>query len=498
MSEEYDIEIDDSTYSLLDAIVRSNDDPLRLAAVAEIDPDDFRQFLKECDEVESREASQLLKAATVLKSSNTTPSTIFTPAWAARNAVSERQKLTFIVLSKDPRDSKEISRALSATAAASVLMISEDAEHVFSETVRLRPAAVIINLARMDELGLEFVQRISIECASTVVICASRNPSPGVILRSMRAGARDFLHLPIIEQELMTVIERNAFIQEAEVIDPRKRGRAIAVFSSKGGCGCSLIAANLAMLQPHTTVLVDLNLQTGDLDLFLGLRPRFSLADVVENRDRLDDALLTEYLSRYSSNVWLLPAPFKIESADDIKPQHIYEILERLRQQFDSVIIDTPHNFDAVTISALDHVDQIVLVTTMEIPAIRSTRKTLEVFDRLGYPQKKIRLVVNRWTKNIELDQKQVEDFLGQRVVGFIPRDDRVVVNSINLGQPAISLAPSSEFAKEIFRIAPLLSTDDHHQSKTTSASNLQVQDLLRKPSLFDDFLSRFRPKEST
>src|ERR1051325_12160011 len=220
-----------------------------------------------------------------------------------------KRTLTFIVLSRDAVDAKELSRALNSHAGASLLMTSDDAEQVFTETSRLRPSAVVINLNHMGEPALKLVQRIVNECSSTAVICASRDSSPDLILRSMRAGARDFIRLPINEEELATVIERtNQFVNEHVQEEATKRGRAIAVFSSKGGCGVSLIATNLAMLQPNPTVLLDLNLQSGDLELMLGVRPKFSLADIVENRDRLDDALLSSYLTQRSNTVSLLAA----------------------------------------------------------------------------------------------------------------------------------------------------------------------------------------------
>ncbi|HJT66563.1 MAG TPA: AAA family ATPase [Pyrinomonadaceae bacterium] len=369
-----------------------------------------------------------------------------------------KRNLTFIVLCKDATELKEMGRALNNHAGTSVLLMSEDPEQVFTETARLRPSAVIVNLVHLGEPGLKLVQRLCAEFTNTAVICASRDSSPDLILRSMRCGARDFIRLPINEEELSTVIERtNQFANEHANEEPAKRGRAIAVFSSKGGCGVSLIATNLAMLQTTPTVLLDLNLQSGDLELMLGVRPKFSLADIVENRDRLDEALLTSYLTQRSKNVSLLAAPLKAESAEDIEPRHIYEVMELLRQRFDTLIIDTPHSFDAVTISALDHADQILMVLTLEIHAIRSTRRALEIFDRLGYPRKKIRLVVNRWSKNIELDQKQVEDFLGERVVGYVQSDYRAAVNSINLGQPLIESAPTSRVTTDLRAIAAKL-----------------------------------------
>lgn len=369
-----------------------------------------------------------------------------------------KRNLTFIVLCKNASDLKEMGRALNNHAGTSVLVMSDDPEQVFTETARLRPSSVIINLDHLGEPGIKLVQRLVNEFPGTAIICSSREASPDVILRTVRAGARDFIRLPINDDELSTVINRtNEFAVEHVKDEPAKRGRAIAVFSSKGGCGVSLIATNLAMLQTSPTVLLDLNLQSGDLELMLGVRPKFSLADIVENRERLDDALLASYLTPCSKNVSLLSAPLKAESAEDIEPRHIYELMELLRQRFDTLIIDTPHSFDAVTISALDHADQILMVLTLEIHAIRSTRRALEIFDRLGYPRKKIRIVVNRWSKNIELDQKQIEDFLGERVVGFVQSDYRAAVNSINCGQPLIQSAPTSKATADLRNIAAKL-----------------------------------------
>jgi len=395
-----------------------------------------------------------------------------------------KRNLTFLVLSKDPADSREISRALAAHAGASLLAMTEDAEQIFTETCRLHPSAVVINLAHMGEPALKLVQRISHECPGTAVICASRESSPDLILRSMRTGARDFIRLPINDDELTTVIERTAeFAAEHAYDDPKKRGRAIAVFSSKGGCGTSLIATNLAMTQKAPTVLVDLNLQSGDLEILLGLKPKFSLADVVENRDRLDDALLASYITPHSKNVSLLAAPMKAESAEDIEPKHIYEVVELLRQRYDNVIIDLPHNFDSVTISALDHADQILVVLTLEIHAIRSTRRALEIFDRLGYPRKKVRLIVNRWGKNIDLNQKQIEDFLGERVIAFIQSDYRAAVNSINLGQPLVESAPNSSVTSDLYNLAGKVFGDKIEQPAPTNGGKRPFNSLFRRSS---------------
>jgi pilus assembly protein CpaE len=179
----------------------------------------------------------------------------------------------------------------------------------------------------------------------------------------------------------------------------------------------------------------------------------------------------------------------KAESAEDIEPRHIYEVMELLRQRFDTLIIDTPHSFDAVTISALDHADQILMVLTLEIHAIRSTRRALEIFDRLGYPRKKIRLVVNRWSKNVELDQKQVEDFLGERVVGYVQSDYRAAVNSINLGQPLVESAPTSKVAADLKNISAKLFEGKFEQTAAPAGERRSFNSIFRRQQVnVEDF----------
>ena len=133
--------------------------------------------------------------------------------------------------------------------------------------------------------------------------------------------------------------------------------------------------------------------------------------------------------------------------------------MQRLRESYDYVVLDPQHTFDSITLAALDQSDEIVLVLTLDIPAIRSTQRALEIFDRLGYPRKKVRIVVNRWSKQIDLDLRQVEKFLGEPVIGFVPSDYQTAVTSINLGQPLVLSEPNSKVAQEVRRVARALTT---------------------------------------
>jgi pilus assembly protein CpaE len=360
------------------------------------------------------------------------------------------QLLTFVVLSTGLDTFKEIRTALSADGRTRLLAGGDDVEQVHEQVLHLRPDVAVVTFGPNPEQSLALIEKLAQECPGTALLSAARDASPDLILRSLRAGARDFLRLPIITEELRTVLDKTVEFCAGRKVAPKKKGRMVAVFSSKGGCGTSFIATNLAAATEAPTVLVDLNLQAGDLPLFLGVEPKYSIADLVENRERMDDSLLNSYVTPHTSRLSLLAAPPEADLADDIGPEHVFDVLERLREKYEYVVLDPQHTFDAITLAALDQADDIVLVLTLDIPAIRSAQRALEIFDRLGYPRTKVSVIVNRWSKQIDLDLQQVEKFLNEKVVGFISSDYQTAVNSINLGQPLVQSETSSKIALEI------------------------------------------------
>src|SRR5688572_10747055 len=260
------------------------------------------------------------------------------------------QPITFVVLSTGLDSFREIRSALATAPRARLLAGGDDAEQVYVEIKNLRPMAAIIAMSGANpEPALKMIAKLSSESPQTAIITAARDASPDLILRSMRAGAREFLRLPIIVDEFTTVLERTALFCSEQKTAPKKKGRMIAVFSSKGGCGTSFIATNLAAALNAPTVLVDLNLQAGDLPLFLGVDPKYSIADMVENRARMDDSLLASYVTPHSPRLSLLAAPREADSADEIEPEHVFEALERVREAYDYVVLDPQHTFDAIT-----------------------------------------------------------------------------------------------------------------------------------------------------
>jgi pilus assembly protein CpaE len=381
-----------------------------------------------------------------------------------------KQSLNFVILTGGMNDAMAFRRVLAEESRIRVVAASDSPEQVYADVVRWKPAAVIINTdgGPGKEPDWTLCRQISAICPETIIICASSNSSPDLILDSLRVGAREFLRLPINPDELRTVVNRVAEISGAETNAARKRGRVTAVFSNKGGCGASFIAANLAAAFDRPTALVDLNLQAPAQDLLFGVKAKYSIADLVQHRARLDDRLLSGFLVEHSARLSLLTAPLEAEAAEDVQTGHVVETIEMLRERHEFVVLDLPHTFDAITITALDHADEILLVLTLDILAARSAQRALAIFRRLGYPNEKVRLVLNRWSKQSDLELRHVERYLGERITHFISDDYAAVVGSINLGKPLVESQSSPTIVAELKRLAAVCGGTRKTESEPT------------------------------
>jgi len=374
------------------------------------------------------------------------------------------QPFTFINMGRNEEDLAEIRNALASTHRARFLSQYENHDDLLADVIRLRPSATILLLESEDaEKDFALIKKISSVSPGTAIIAAARNASPSLVLQSMRAGAQEFLEIPIAAKELETVLNRLAELK-TEAVD-ENHGRVVAVYSGKGGAGVSFFATNLAAAMDHPTILIDLNLQAGDSASFLGIDPKYSLTDFVKNRMRLDDTLIPSLVTPHSTNLSLVAAPSEAHEAEEINADHVSEIVQILRQKFSYVILDLPHTFDPITVASFDLADDILLVLTLDIPGLRGAKRALKVFDHLGYRRDKVRVVVNRWSKSIDVELHKIEGHLGEQLIGFVPNDYRKVMDSINLGRPLIESEPASKIALEIKRIAGLVSQNNHTPS---------------------------------
>jgi pilus assembly protein CpaE len=335
-----------------------------------------------------------------------------------------------------------------------------NAPQVLDELNRLRPQAALVLLNGELNHSFQLVERIHQELPETAVICSSEDSSPDVILQSFRSGAMEFLRLPLVETEVASVFAK---IEQAVSTRPEEtHGRVIAVYASKGGCGTTFVTANLAaslarLSRKHACV-IDLNLQAGDQPLYLGLEPNYSIHDVVRNFDRLDDQLIASYLTQRSKHLALLAAPTEIGKDEDVRVEHVTRCISLLRAQTEYVVIDPPRVLNELTISALDAADDLILLLTLDIPAIRSAKRALDIFARLGYDRSRVKVVINRYTKTPEFDLKQVGKVLETDVFGTISNDYQAAISSINVGEPLTLSKTQSRIVHDFISLASKLS----------------------------------------
>ncbi len=342
---------------------------------------------------------------------------------------------------------------------------------------RLRPHAALVMLNGDMPKSMAIVEKLKLDAPETAIICSSDDPTSDVILQSFRMGATEFLRLPLSDREISEVFTK---IEQTRVRvgEEDQKGRVIAVYSSKGGCGTTFVTANLAVaiarLTRQTSTIVDLNLQAGDQPTYLGIESTpYTIYDVVRNFDRLDDDLLKTYLTTRGKMISLLAAPTEIGRDEDVRPDHITQIITMLRSQPGNVLIDPQHSLSENTIAALDLADDLVLLVTLDIPSIRSAKRALDIFRRLGYERDRIKVVLNRYSKTPEFERPQIEKVLEHKIDAILSNDYKAAISSINMGEPLVQSKTQSKLQNEFIQLASKLAnvkSDDEQESPSRSS----------------------------
>jgi pilus assembly protein CpaE len=203
-------------------------------------------------------------------------------------------------------------------------------------------------------------------------------------------------------------------------------------------------------------VLVDADLQFGDVAVMLKLTPQHTIVDAVSSLDRLDSQMLREILAEHGpEGLLVLPAPLEPAFADQIGAAEMVRIVETLRTFAGFVIIDTPAYFNDVVLGLIEISDDVLLVAGMDIPNIKNVKIGLQTLRLLNTPMEKLRLILNRANSKVRLDASEVERTLGVQADALIP-SDIVVPQSVNRGEPVVSVAPKSSVSKAFEQLADL------------------------------------------
>jgi pilus assembly protein CpaE len=375
---------------------------------------------------------------------------------------------------------------------------------------QLLPDIMLMDINMPDMDGIKATELINSELPNTAVIMMSVQGEQDYLRRSMLAGAREFLVKPFTGDELVESIRKVYKLEQSKRRNVQyapqqggpapvssasapQQGQLIVVFSPKGGVGRTTVATNLAVALKSSTnkkvAFVDGSLAFGDAGVVLNLLSNKTLSDLVSRINELDEELLRDVMVTHASGVRVLLAPPEPEEAELVTGQHMTRILGELRQLYDYVIIDTAPTFNEVGLSILDIADRILLVTTLEMPAIRNTKVFLEIVDKLGYSSEKVLLVINRGDSGFGIRSEVVEDTLRKKATVVIPSDGRAVTMAVNQGVPLVISARENRFSKEIFNLAKTLSAGKPvEQPEPTAAAKKQEQPQQQ------GLLSRFLP----
>ncbi|HEU5361473.1 MAG TPA: AAA family ATPase [Candidatus Deferrimicrobiaceae bacterium] len=323
------------------------------------------------------------------------------------------------------------------------------------------PEMAIIGLGANPSPTIESISTLGKDFPSLYIMALSDRSDADLILRSIRSGAHDFLTKPVKENDLRAAAEKVFKLKNGREASRRSGGKIVSVFSNKGGNGTTTIAVNLAdaLSKYHgkKVAIVDLVLAHGDVTMFFNVNPNYSILDLARNAQKADYDFLHTLLVKHSSGVYILADPPMIEDAEQISAGQVREVLTALRSMFDYIVVDTPHQFDERTLTALEMSDTVLLVSLLNLPSLKNTQKCLDLFGRIGLRDERVRLILSRYLPNDEISRESIEGILNCPVFFSVPNDYPAVIASVNRGKLLREISPEKEVTKSFSEMAHLL-----------------------------------------
>jgi pilus assembly protein CpaE len=324
------------------------------------------------------------------------------------------------------------------------------------------PDVGVVSLDSNPDQAIELIERLAMEIPSTAILAASRDTDGHLILKTIRAGAREFLTLPISEDDLAGALQRVSHQKFGTAEGGARGSEVIAIAGATGGVGTTSTAVNLGCVLAENTLnsvaLLDLDLALGDADVFLDSIPDYTLADVVQNVSRLDIQLLKRSLTKHSSGLYLPPRPVELHDTAAITNENIRKVIGLLKASFTHLIIDLSKTYSVIDMAAIECATKVVLVTQLDLPCLRNVVRLMMSFEEIDDLKNKVEIVVNRaGLDSGQISLKKAKETLGREIFALLPNDYRTMVEVRNNGVPLIVQAPRAGITHAIRDLASKL-----------------------------------------
>jgi pilus assembly protein CpaE len=391
-----------------------------------------------------------------------------------------QEKIRVLVVDDIAETRDIIRRQLQFDSMIEVVGLAASGREAIDLAPQVKPDVILMDINMPDMDGISATEAIRKKNAYVQIVILSVQNDSNYMRRAMNAGARDFLAKPPSTDELTRAIRQaGAVAKEEQAKIPINsasnrnnggngqaqafiHGKVIIVYSPKGGTGCTTIATNLAIsLQSSASkvLLIDASLQFGDVAVFLNEQVKNSIADLTSRIEELDSEIINDVvITHAASGLHILPAPPHPEYASSVGAVEFGKLLEFLRQIYNFIIIDTASYLTDVVQASIESADLIVLVTTQEIPAIKSTSEFLNLADAIDIRRDQILLTMNQYDKRIGISPERVGERLRQPMVVIIPLDETGQLStSIIKGIPLVIDKKLNLVSKAIQTLADLI-----------------------------------------
>ena len=340
-----------------------------------------------------------------------------------------------------------------------VVEVLETHGELADTAVGLQIDAMLVACNGHPDVALAYVAEAARERPSWPIVVITTSSATALVREVITAGADDILTITDADQagpETFFALQKAVTRKTGASSEANATGELVCVLGPKGGTGKTLTVANLGTalaLAGHSTVVVDLDLQFGDVGLALGCDPDRTIFDLATSGGTLDVDKLEAYLVTRPSGLRVLMAPMRPDQATAVTTDFLRELYPVLRTAFDFIVVDTPPGFTPEVIATIDSATAICMVGMLDALSLKNTRLGLETLALMGVPSDKVKLVLNRADSNVGISQADVANVLGRTPDTRVP-SSRDIVRTVNRGEPAVSAAKRSDAAKSFRALA--------------------------------------------